>query len=397
MRILVACELSDAALDELRSLAAAVESQPHLAAERLAESLADVGVLVVADQRVAGDAIRRAKALQMIVHAGTGPANVALEEASAQGIFVTHCPHMDAVAVAEHALALLLALDRRVCEYNAALHEAGSTRPDARAARGLAGRTLGLLGFGQPGALLARRAQALEMNVVAWAPAGTPESSRVPHVSVCNWPREVARKSDAVVVLPAVDSAVRTIVDAEFLENLSAGATIIHVGQPALVDEAALAAALPKRNFRVGVDLSVAASDGIRGRSRLLELPGVLATPGVSTLTEQARTATAAEVVRVVRAFLVSGEVLNCVNLAERSPATWQLVLRVRDQVGVMASILDAVRADGINAEEIISRVFTGAKAAWISIALDDRPSGDALESIRALGGVLHLELRAMV
>ncbi|HPM24009.1 MAG TPA: hypothetical protein PLP66_08875, partial [Phycisphaerae bacterium] len=97
------------------------------------------------------------------------------------------------------------------------------------------------------------------------------------------------------------------------------------------------------------------------------------------------------------RSFVVSGEVLNCLNLCDRSPATWQLVLRVRDQVGVMAAILDAIRADGINAQEMASRVFTGAKAAWCVIALEERPSTEALESIRALPDVLHLELRAVV
>ena len=109
------------------------------------------------------------------------------------------------------------------------------------------------------------------------------------------------------------------------------------------------------------------------------------------------RRATADEVVRIVQAFVVSGEALNCLNLCDRSPATWQLVLRVRDQVGVMAALLEAIRADGINAQEISSRVFTGVKAAWCTIALDERPSTEALDSIRALPQVLHLELRAVV
>jgi D-3-phosphoglycerate dehydrogenase len=129
----------------------------------------------------------------------------------------------------------------------------------------------------------------------------------------------------------------------------------------------------------------------------LCDIPGVIGTQQIGRRTAQAHWATAQEIVRIVRAFLVSGEVLNCVNLAERSPATWQLSLRVRDQVGVMAAVLSAVQADGINAEEITSRVFSGAKAAVCTIALDERPSMEALEAIRALTDVLHLELRAVV
>jgi D-3-phosphoglycerate dehydrogenase / 2-oxoglutarate reductase len=139
------------------------------------------------------------------------------------------------------------------------------------------------------------------------------------------------------------------------------------------------------------------AGDSGRFRSRLCDLPGVIGTQHIGAITEQARQATADEVVRIVQAFVVSGEALNCLNLCERSPATWQLVLRVRDQVGVMAAILEAIRADGINAQEISSRVFTGVKAAWCTIALDERPSTEALSSIRALPQVLHLELRAVV
>jgi D-3-phosphoglycerate dehydrogenase len=98
-----------------------------------------------------------------------------------------------------------------------------------------------------------------------------------------------------------------------------------------------------------------------------------------------------------VRAFVVSGEILNCLNLLEHGPATWQLVVRARDAVGVMASILDAIRADGINVEEISSRVFVGARAAWCTISLDERPSAEVLEAVRALPEVLYSQIRAVV
>ena len=174
---------------------------------------------------------------------------------------------------------------------------------------------------------------------------------------------------------------------------------MVHVGQPTAIDEVALAAAIRARGLRVAVDVfaSEPVAESARFRPRLCDLPGVITTQHIGPLTEQARDATAAEVVRIIRAFVVSGEILNCLNLLERSPATWQLVMRVRDAVGVMTAVLDAIRADGINAEEIITRVFQGARAAWCTIALDERPSTEALEAIRALRNVLYLELRAVV
>jgi D-3-phosphoglycerate dehydrogenase len=166
------------------------------------------------------------------------------------------------------------------------------------------------------------------------------------------------------------------------------------------VDEVALAEAIPRRHLRVALDVfaNEPAGDQGRFRCRLCDVPGVvIGTQHIGPLTEQARQATADEVVRIVRAFIVSGEVPRCLNLCDRSPATWQLALRVRDQVGVLAAILEAVRADGVNAEEVACRVFTGARAAWITIALDERPSTEALDTIGGLSDVLHLELHAVV
>jgi D-3-phosphoglycerate dehydrogenase len=201
------------------------------------------------------------------------------------------------------------------------------------------------------------------------------------------------------VAVLATDEEGEMLVDATFLQNLPAGAYLVHVGNPAAVDEAALAEAIEQRHLRVALDVrsSEPATDSARFRCRLCDRPGVIGTQHIGSLTAQARQAVAEEVVRIIRLFMVSGEVTNCLNLCDRSPATWQLVLRLRDQVGVMAAVLDSIRADGVNAQEISSRVFTGAKAAWCAISLDERPSTEALESIRALPDVLHLELRAVV
>ncbi len=414
MKILVACELPDTALEQLRALGTGLDYRPHATPAEVRESLAEVGVLVVGNMRVSGEMMARAATLQMIVRADAGPGGVAVEDASAAGVFVTHCPDEHAEAVAELTMGLILALDRRIVENTLALREGRWARSELAEARGLAGRTLGILGYDSVGRLVARRARAFDMRVVAWSPrlvaeVGGPTSGRSdrpearppmsePEVEFCNWPRELARQSDVVAVL-ADDDEAETLVDATFLQNLPEGAYLVHIGHPAAVDEAALAQAIEERHLRVALDVhsSEPGTDVARFRCRLCDVPSVIGTQHIGALTAQARQATADEVVRIIRLFMVSGEVINCLNLCDRSPATWQLVLRVRDQVGVMASVLDAIRADGINAQEISSRVFTGAKAAWCAISLDERPSTEALESIRALPDVLHLELRAVV
>lgn len=401
MRILVACDLPELALEQLRALASDVVYEPDLSAAQLRDAVGDVGILVVKSTRVSPETLDRATGLQLIVHAGSGAGEISIEEASAAGVFVSHCPQTHATAVAELTMGLILALDRRIVENAVAMREGRWIRSQFTDAHGLAHRTIGILGYGEIGRQVARRARAFNMRVVAWAPDLTAEAPHEPDVEFCNWPRELARMSDIVTVHAVADDEDEhdVIVDAEFLESLPAGAYLVHMGRPGAIDQNALIEAIQSRNLRVATDVYISepASDTARARFRIAEQPGVVCTQHIGALTQQARGATAAEVVRIIRAFLVSGELTNCLNLADRSPATWQLVLRLRDQVGVMAAVLEAVRADGINAEEITSRVFTGAKAAWCTIALDERPSTEALEAIRALPDVLHLELRAVV
>lgn len=399
MKILVACSLPTEALDELRDLGCEVQVAAAGDAAVLATQIRNVNVLVVEDARVATECIQAGRELQLIVHAGPGSAEIAIEEASNLGIFVTHCPDQDAAATAELALGLLLALDRQIVDNTVALRAGRWTRGEFLSARGLAGRMVGILGFDATALALTTRVRGCEMLVAAWSPMLTLEQAAAAEVEYCDWPREVARLADAVVVLPIGEAASDQPVDSEFIHTLADGASLVHLGHPGAVDESALADAVSRRGIRVAVDThsSVPVGDSNRFRSRLLQLPGVIGTHHVRAATAQARMAIAREVVAIVRTFLISGNPPNALNVAERTPARWQLLMRVRDEVGVMASILEAVRADGINAEEISSHVFAGARAASCTISLRERPSAETLEAIRALPVVLHLDVRAVV
>ena len=415
MKILVACELPSFALAELRSLSSELRHEPGLRSEQLCEAIVDIGVLVVDSRRVSPQVISAGKALQMIVHAGQGPGDIAFVEASTHGIFVSHCPSQHAAAVAELAFGLMLSLDRRIVDNTIALRDGRWTRGEFKHAQGLAGRTLGILGYGVVGQELARRAHAFDMKVVAWSPtrqadlesSPTPPSPSDYGIIFCARPRELARQSDYVVCCDAADESdhmasvqrrQESIVNAEFLESMPIGAHLVHVGHSGALDDAAVIEAIQARNLRFALDVfpTEPAGDVGRFRCKFCTFPGVIGTQHIGAITEQARQATATEIVRIIRSFLVSGEIVNCINL-QRSPATWQLVLRIRDAVGVLASILDTIRTDGINAEEVTSRVFLGAQAAWCAISLNERPSTEALNAIRALDKVLYLEVRAVV
>jgi D-3-phosphoglycerate dehydrogenase len=399
MKILVACDMPEAMLAALRALGTEVTHCPRATGDELKLAVKDAAILIVGRARVSPEIIAAAPVLQMIVRRGSGVSNIALEDASREGVFVTHCPGREAAAVAELGLGLIVALDRGLVEQAHGLRD-GDPLDGGRIGQGLVGRTLGVYNYDAVGIELASRAQSFGMKVTALAPglAADPTLS-APGLDFYAWPRELARQSDVIFVHAPPDESEETWIDGDFLSHARRAALLVHIGRPSAIDPEALASAVEQKQLRVAIDiLSFDPSrDAARFKWRLLDLPGVIATHRLATRTCQAREATAAEAVEVVRRYLVSGEVRNCVNLAERSPATWQLVLRLRDTVGVMASVMDAIRADGINAEEITCRVFSGAQAAWCVISLDERPSTESLAAIGAIPGVIHLELRAVV
>lgn len=401
MKILVACELPEHAVDELRGLGTQLVYLPQASSADLLEAITDTAVAVVRQTPVTPDVFERAQALQMVVYAGSGSGQIAVDVASRDGIFVTHCPGTDAVACAELALGLVLALDRNIVPNADRLREGTWQRADYLGGRGLQGGTLGIIGDPPFCQELAPRAAALGMDLLGWLPEAESEDLRREGIELCNWPRELARRSDFVVIHGTTAHGRsmglgQHLVDRNFLESMKPGASLVHIGDIANLNEEEVIQVMQERGLRVAVDVCPGGEGG-RVRSNLLQQPGVVGTIHTGGATEQARDAIADEVVKTVAAFLVSGDIRHPLNLAERSPATWLLVLRIRDQVGVMAAILQAIRADGINAEEITSRVFAGAQAAWCTISLDERPSTDALDAIRALDDVLHLELRAVV
>ena len=170
------------------------------------------------------------------------------------------------------------------------------------------GRTIGILGYGAVGRLVAQRARAFDMRIVAWLPRTTLEPRSEPGLEFCNWPRELARLSD-IVTVHDIEDGTDPLVDAEFLRNMREGSYLVHVGDRHAVDEAALADALEQRKLRVALDVFASAPSGDVGRFRckLCDRAEVIGTQQIGPLTEQARDAIATEVVRIVHAFVVFG------------------------------------------------------------------------------------------
>ena len=170
MKVLVADKFEQSGIDGLKSAGCDVVHQPDLKDDALAQALRDTAadVLVVRGTTVTA-AMLEAGALSLVVRAGAGYNTIDVAAASRRGIYVSNCPGKNAIAVAELAFALLLAIDRRVPDNVADLRAGRWNKQEYSKARGLFGRTIGLLGYGNIGQEMAKRAHAFGMPIVVWS------------------------------------------------------------------------------------------------------------------------------------------------------------------------------------------------------------------------------------
>jgi D-3-phosphoglycerate dehydrogenase len=311
--------------------------------------------------------------------------------ASRRGVFVANCPGQNSIAVAELAVGLLLALDRRIPD-NVALLRAGKwDKKGFSEARGLFGRTLALAGLGSIGREVARRGLALGMRVVAWSRSLDDAGAKALGVERAPDLLTLARGADYLSLHVALTKETRGLVSREILGALPPGAGLVNTARAELVDQGALLEAVQAGRLRYATD--VLAGEPEKGQadfdSPLAKLPGVYATHHIGASTAQAQDAIARETVRIVERYVRTGQVPGCVNVARRTPARARLVVRHLDKVGVIAGVLVAVREAGINAEEIRNTVFEEAVAASCAIDLDERPPDAVLEAIRARDEIL--------
>jgi D-3-phosphoglycerate dehydrogenase len=331
-----------------------------------------------------------------------------VKAASRRGIYVSNCPGKNSIAVAELTFALILALDRRIGENVNDLRAGKWNKKEYSKARGLFGRTLGILGYGNIGQEVARRALAFGMRVVVWsrrfeesshAGSRIPDpGSRIadPDVTVVHSPEDVAAQADILSVHLALAGDTRNLVSDSILNRLKPGSYFVNTSRAEVVNHAALADAVRNRGIRAALDVFVQEPASSTGEfsDALLTLPGVIGTHHIGASTEQAQEAIAAEAARIVRVYKETGKVPNVVNLATTTPATHMLVVRHRDRPGVLAHVFDHLRAGNLNVQETENIVFEGAEAAIARINLDGEPPAGLLQTIaRGNQDILNLYL----
>jgi D-3-phosphoglycerate dehydrogenase len=386
MNLLVADAFPKERLDDFRALGLRVDHQPTVSVADLPAAAREARILVVRGKQVTAEVFAGAPALSLVVRAGAGVNTIDVAAASRRGVYVTNCPGQNSIAVAELAIGLLVALDRRIPD-NVALLRAGKwDKKTFSEAEGLFGRTLGIAGTGAIGREVVRRAQALGMHVVAWSRSLDEARAKKLGVEPVADLVALARRSDALSIHLPLSRETRGAVSRPVLEALRPGAAFINTARAEVVDQEALLELARAGRIRVGTD--VFAGEPEKGQadfsSELARLPNVYGTHHIGASTAQAQDAIARETVRIVESFLRTGQVPNCVNVARKTPARSRLVVRHYDKVGVLANVLGLIREAGINVEEVRNTIFEEAQAASCAIDLDDAPPPELLERIRA-------------
>ena len=386
MKVLVADKFEDSGRRGLAEIGCEVVYEPDATGDDLLAAIERTGadVLVVRSTKVTRPMLERGK-LSLVVRAGAGVNTIDVDAASERGIWVANCPGKNAVAVAELTFALLLALDRHVVDAAADLQGGRWNKKDYSKARGLFGRTLGVVGTGMIGREVIRRARAFGMSVVAWG--RNLDAALAEELGVIAKPTitEVAAAADALTVHLALAPETRGLVGDGVFASMKNGAIFLNTSRAEIVDQAALERAVKERGLRAGLDVFAEEPAGGAGAvdAPIFQLPGVIGTHHIGASTDQAQEAIAAETVRIVRLYVESGRPANVVNLATKTRATHIVAVRHYDRVGVLAAVFDCLKKAGINVQETENIVFEGGRAAVARIHVDRAPSGDVHGALR--------------
>src|SRR5256884_840066 len=221
MKILIADKFEESGRIGLRSIGCDIAFQPDLKDDALAQAIAKErpDVLIVRGTKVT-EPMLAAGPLKLVVRAGAGYNTIDVAAASRRGIYVANCPGKNSIAVAELAFALILALDRRIADNVIAMRAGQWNKREFSKARGLFGRTLGLVGLGKIGQEMISRARAFGMPVVAWSRSLTAERAEALGIERKNSPLDVARAADIVSVHVALKPDTRMMLGPDFFNAM---------------------------------------------------------------------------------------------------------------------------------------------------------------------------------
>jgi D-3-phosphoglycerate dehydrogenase len=320
-KVLISDKLSPAAVQIFKDRGVAVDVKPGLDKDALAEIIGGYdGLAIRSATKVTPKLLARADKLKVIGRAGIGVDNVDIPAATAKGIIVMNTPFGNSITTAEHAISLMLALARQIPMADAST-QAGKWEKNKFMGVEITGKTLGVIGCGNIGAIVADRAQGLRMKVIAYDPFLSPERARdlgVEKVEI----EELLRRSDFITLHTPLTEKTKNIIDARAIEAMKPGVRIVNCARGGLVDEVALRAALDG-NKVAGAAFDVFTIEPAT-ENPLFGHPNVVCTPHLGAATTEAQENVALQVAEQMSDYLLRGAIENAVNFpsitAEEAP-----------------------------------------------------------------------------
>ena len=320
MNILIAEKLADTAVQQFKSQPGwnVIVSSPKEYAQHLAVCDA---LIVRSAVQVTGEVLAKAPKLRIIGRAGVGVDNVDLDAATAAGVLVMNTPGGNAVSVAEHTLALMLAMARHIPQATVST-KAGKWEKKNLMGHELRGKTLGIVGLGSIGREVVKRARAFEMRILASDPYVTSQIARDLNVELLPLP-ELYAQSDYITLHVSLTPETTGLLGKEAFALMKQGVRIVNCARGELIDEGALADAV-KAGKIAGAALDAFSAEPPPAGFPLFELPSLLATPHIGGSTEEAQEIVGVRIAEQVVEYLKSGVVLNAVNMPALSPEQYK-------------------------------------------------------------------------
>ncbi len=373
-RVLISDALSPAAVQIFRDRGIDADFQPDLGKDkdRLAALLGDYdGLAIRSATKATAKLIAGAPRLRVIGRAGIGVDNVDVAAATARGVIVMNTPHGNAITTAEHAIAMMFAIAREIPQADAST-QAGRWEKNRFLGVELTGKTLGVIGCGNIGAIVANRAIGLHLKVIAYDPFLSPERALALGVEKVEL-EDLLRRADIVTLHVPLTEKTRNILSAEAIARMKPGVRIVNCARGGLLDEAALRTALDSRHV-AGAALDVFLAEPAT-ENPLFGHPHVVCTPHLGAATAEAQENVALQVAEQMSDYLVAGAITNAVNFpaisAEEAPRLKPFVALTEKLGSFLGQLTEApVRGIRITYEgavaEMNTRALTSAAVAGV-------------------------------
>ena len=312
MKVLIADKFPDNYIEEFKNLKLDVENSPKLGENDLPDAAKEHEILIVRSTVVNANTINSSNKLKLIIRAGAGVNNIDIPAATKRGISVANCPGKNSVAVAELAIGLMVSLDRRIPDNVIDFKKGNWNKAEYSKAEGLKDKTLGIIGVGNIGKEVAKRANAFDMKVYGY------DIVRLKDVPLeyVDTIEDILPKCDVISLhLPANDKT-KGIFNKKLFALMKPNSFLINTSRPSVIDEEALLDAVKEKNIRVALDVFNDEPEGKTGevKSKLQDNPNIYITHHIGASTNQAQNAVAEETVNIIKEYVASGKVKNCVN-----------------------------------------------------------------------------------